>query len=197
MKYEEGNDGAGDELGVVVLGDIGGCGVTEGNEEADASCRAEGAGCHEGKQQSRTDGLGVPEEGDEAGCGHHDSGEDGEALGSFSLGEDAGPHHVDGEAGDADETCRVPDPIALAGGAEGTDGDDDAGESDGDGERLAQAGVLVEEDGREDGDDHGRQEDEDVEERERNMAQGNHDADVVGEVETGAYELAARVDGPE
>ena len=26
MKCEEGNDGAGDELGVVVLGDIGGCG---------------------------------------------------------------------------------------------------------------------------------------------------------------------------
>lgn len=197
MKREKGNDGAGDQLGVVVLGDVGRRGVTPGDEEADASCRAEGTRCKERQEQSRSDWLGMPEHAAGAGHGHDDSGEDGQAFGSFGLGKDAGPDHVHREAGNADETCGVTDPVALAGRAEGIDGDDDACESDGDGERLAQAWILVEEDRRENGDDAGRHEDEDVEERQRHMAQCNDDAEVVGEIERGADKLTARMGGPE
>ena len=57
--------------------------------------------------------------------------------------------------------------------------------------------MLVEEDCREDGDDSGGHEDEDVKERQRNVAQSDYDADVVGEVETGAGQLPLRMRWPE
>jgi hypothetical protein len=197
VEDEEGDEGAGDELGVVILRNVGGRGVAESDEEADASGGTAGTGGEERQEQSGRDGLGMPRHAGEAGDGQHDSGKDGEAFGGFSLGENAGPDHVDGEAGDADETSGVADPIALAGRAEGIDGDHDSEKADGDGEGFAQAWVLVEEDGREDGDDRGGQEDEDVEEGERNVAECDNDAEVVGEVEAGTGELAAGLRWPE
>ena len=197
VKGEVGDDRAGDQLGVVILRDVGGRGVTEGDEEADAAGRAAGAGDKERQEQAGRDGLGMPRHASEAGDGQHDSGKDGEAFGGFSLCEHARPDHVDGEAGDAHHACGVADPVALAGGAEGIDGEDDAGESDGDGERFTQARVFAEEEGREQGDDPGGQEHEDVEERERNVAQGDDDADIVGEVEAGARELTTGPAWPE
>lgn len=134
MKDEKRNDGAGDKLGVVILGDVGCRGMPESDEEADASRGAEGARQKQRKKQSRRKRFGVPERAAKAGNGHHDSGEDGEALGSFRLSEDAGPDHVDRKAGDANHASRVADPIAPARGTEGIDGDDDACKSNGDGE---------------------------------------------------------------
>ena len=55
----------------------------------------------------------------------------------------------------------------------------------------------MEEDRREYGNDRGRREDEDVEEREWNMAQRHDHAEVVGEIEAGSRELAAGLPGPE
>jgi hypothetical protein len=155
VEDEEGDEGAGDELGVVILRDVGRRRVAEGDEEADASGGTTGTGGEERQEQSGRDGLGMPRHAGEAGDGQHESGKDGEAFGGFSLGENARPDHVDGEAGDAHHTCGVADPVALAGGAEGIDGEDDSEKADGDGERFAQARVFAEEDGGEDGDDRG------------------------------------------
>ena len=55
----------------------------------------------------------------------------------------------------------------------------------------------MEEDRREYGNDRGGREDEDVEERERNMAQRHDDAEVVGEIEARSRELTARLPGQE
>jgi hypothetical protein len=182
MKDEEGDDGAGDQLRVVVLGDIGRRGVTEREEKTNAPGGTAGAGGKQGKEQPGSDWLSVQGHAGESGDSQHNSRKDGEALGGFSLGENAGPDHVDGEAGDAHKARGVTDPIALTGGTEGIDGHHNAGKADGDGQCFAKTGVLVKEDGGENGDDRGRQEDKDIEERERNVAQGDDDAEVVGEV---------------
>ncbi len=164
--------------------------MAEGDEEADASSGAECTHDDEREDQMRGERLGVPEHAAESSQGHHDAGEDGEALGRFGLRKNAGPDHVDGKASDAGQACGVADPVTLARRAEGIDGDDYAHESDGDGQRFSQAGILMQENGRKNGDDSRGHEDEDVEERERHMAQGNHNAEIVDEIEAGADELA-------
>ena len=52
---------------------------------------------------------------------------EGQAVGGFGAGEHAGPHHVGGEAGDANDAGGEADPVAIVCAAPGMDGDDDSG----------------------------------------------------------------------
>ena len=57
--------------------------------------------------------------------------------------------------------------------------------------------MFMKEDGSKNRDDAGAQEDKDVKERERYVAQRDDDAEIVNKVEAGAEELAARPLRPE
>lgn len=115
----------------------------------------------------------------------------GETLGRFGLGEDAGPYHVGGEAGDADNAGGEADPVAFACAAPGMHGDDDSGETCNDRHALLPGQTLVQKNGGEQRDHDGGHEDEDVEEGEGEMSERDDDADVVCHVEAGAGNLAA------
>ena len=127
--------------------------------------------------------------------GHDGGGEEGKAFGRFCLGEDAGPEHVEGEAGDAAEAGGVADPVGLLGVAPGMDGDDDSGKTGEDGEGFGERHAFAQQPGREQSDDDGREEDEDVEKGECEVAERDDDADIVAEVEGGAEELGAELVG--
>jgi hypothetical protein len=127
---EIGDERASDELGVVVLRYVGGRGVFDGNVEAEGSESTEKSHGDESRGEVDGEGRGVDEghesETDDSG---DDAGEEGEALGRFGLGEDAGPYHIGGEAGDADNAGGEADPVAFAWAAPGMHGDDDSGEA--------------------------------------------------------------------
>ena len=198
MPDGEGEDGAGEELRVVIGDDVSGGGVTEGYEEAEAAANAEEGGEGESGGGFQGDEVGMVEGEEGAQDQHDEAAEEGHAFGGFGLGENAGPDDVGGEAEDADEAGQVADRVpGLPAGAGGVDGDDHADEADDDGEAAAEVERFLQEEGcQKDGDDRGK-EDQDVEEREREVAKGDDDAEIVGEVEAGAEDLLPRRVRPE
>jgi hypothetical protein len=189
---EIGDERASDELGVVVLRDVGSGGMFDGNVEAEGSEGAEKSHGEESRGEADGEWGGVNEDhqGETDDCGD-DAGEEGEALGGFGLGEDAGPHHVGGEAGDANDAGGEADPVAIVCAGPGMHGDDDSGESRNDRHGLLPGQTLAQEDAGEQRDHHGGHEDEDVEEGEGKMPERDDNADIVCHVEAGAGDLAA------
>ncbi len=92
---------------------------------------------------------------------------------------------------DADHAGEEADPVGFVRAAPGMDGDDDSREAGEDGESLGPGHALAEQKRREQRDNHGREEDEDVEGGQGEVAQGDDDADIVAEVEGGAEDLRA------
>lgn len=73
------------------------------------------------------------------------------------------------------------------------DGDDDSSETGEDGESFLQGHAFVEKNRREQRDNHGREKDQDVEDRQSQVAQRDDDRNIVAQVESGAEKLRSKL----
>lgn len=181
---------SGEQLCVVELRNVAGRGVLDGEIEAECPGRTEDAHHSQRQQERGRERMGVDTGERQASHCRDYAGAEGKALRRLGAREHARPNHVDRKAGDADQaTCKT-DEIDVLGVAERVDRNDHTAETNKQGQSFLWGDALAKKAGREQGDNHRRGEDEDVEHGQREMAEGYHDADIVRHVEQGTQYLA-------
>jgi len=185
-----GDQGSGEQLCVVELRNVAGRSVLDGEVEAECAGRAENAHHSQHQPKRGRKRLGM-EAGERQAChGRNHARAEREALGRFGAREHARPNHVDRKACDAHQATGETDEIDVLDVAKRVNRNDHAAEADQQSQSLLPCDALAEKDGRKQGDNHRRGEDEDVEHGQREMAKGNNDADIVRHVQQRAQNLA-------
>jgi len=127
---EVGDQRAGDQLGVVVLRDVAGRGVLDGDIEAERATCAEDAHHSQRQPERARERSGVEAGERQAGYGRHQSGAECKALGRFGARQYARPDDVDRKAGDAHQATEQADEVDALRMAPGGDRDDHAAKTD-------------------------------------------------------------------
>ncbi len=164
--------------------------MLDGEIEAERTGRAENAHHSQCQPQRGRERLGVEAGERQAGHGCDQARAEGNAFGWLCAREDARPDHVDRKAGDAHQATGKTDEIDVLGVAKRVDRNDHTGEADEQGQSLLWGDALAQKNCRQQGDDHRRGEDKDVEHGQREMTEGDNDADIVRHVEQGTKHLA-------